>query len=100
MAQDHDPQSEAEEPACYRILVQGQLDQDWSDWFDGMAVELVREKPPVSSLTGEVADQASLRGLLNRIWNLNLSLISLNRVEDDSRTKEKEHDSAIHTPPG
>ncbi|MBN1148674.1 MAG: hypothetical protein JXA78_15550 [Anaerolineales bacterium] len=106
MADDYDPERKAGEQAWYWIRVQGELDSDWSNWFNGMTVELESEEPAVSLLIGEVADQASLRGLLNRIWDLNLSLISLNRVGDDpnkrgdSEIKEKEHDNALHSLPG
>jgi hypothetical protein len=66
-------------PEIYQIRVKGKLDEGWSVWLDGMAVELESEVPPVTSLTGEVTDQACLRGILTRLWNLNLSLISVNR---------------------
>ena len=69
--------------AIYQIRVEGKLDQNWSSWFDGMTVELEREDPPVTSMTGEIPDQAGLRGILIRLWNLNLSLISLERFGKD-----------------
>ncbi len=69
--------------AIYQIRVEGKLDQYWSSWFDGMTVELEREDPLVTSLTGEIPDQAGLRGLLIRLWNLNLVLISVERLDED-----------------
>jgi len=83
MAADDASRRRVDEPVGYRIRVGGRLDPDWLAWFGGLTIELESNQPAVSSLTAEVADQASLRGLLNRIWDLNLSLISLNRVEDD-----------------
>jgi hypothetical protein len=68
----------------YRINVQGKLDDRWSDWFSGMSV-LSREEPgcpPITTLTGPV-DQAALRGILNRIWDLNLTLVSVVPIESD-----------------
>jgi hypothetical protein len=68
--------------SIYRICVEGKLDEGWSGWFDGLIVELESESPPVTSLTGSVTDQACLRGILNRLWNLNLCLISVERLEE------------------
>ena len=62
----------------YQIRVQGRLEARWSDWFNGFAIICDDEQ---TVLTGPVVDQAALRGLLNKIWDLNLTLISLNRVE-------------------
>ena len=66
----------------YRIKVEGRLDEAWSGCLNGMLIEQESEAPPVTSLTGEVTDQASLRGLMNQLWNLNLSLISVKRMEE------------------
>ena len=65
----------------YRIQVQGKLDEGWSDWFRGLTVVFVRanDGSPVTTLVGPVADQAALRGILNRIWDLNLTLLSVTR---------------------
>jgi len=58
----------------YRIKVLGRLDASWSDWFNGMAVIFL---DGVTVLTGEVADQSVLHGLLAKIRDLNLTLVSL-----------------------
>ena len=73
------------EPAIYRIRVQGNLDKDWSDWFEGMAVtvEQANDGSPITCLTGAVKDQSALRGLLSKIWDMNLTLISLSRLEGE-----------------
>lgn len=70
-------------PAVYRIRVRGALDASWSDWFEGMAVTPL----PVDEtlLAGPVADQAALHGLLGRIRDLNLGLLSVHRVEAEKR---------------
>jgi hypothetical protein len=81
MVVDNISQDKLDQVICYRILVQGELDPDWLAWFGDLTVELENKQPAVTSLTVEVADQASLRGLLNSIWDLNLNLISLNQVE-------------------
>ena len=67
----------------YQIKLQGRLDASWSDWFDGMALALENgdDASPVTTLTGAVVDQAALHGLLTRISDLNLVLISVTQVE-------------------
>jgi hypothetical protein len=70
--------------ACsYRIEIEGRLDPRWSSWFNGMTIEVEDRDPDlfVTILDGAVPDQASLRGILNKIWDLNLSLISVNRLD-------------------
>lgn len=69
-------------PATYQIKVAGYLDQKWSDWFNGMEIShaLEGDNTPITTLTGPVTDQPSLRGILSKIWDLNLVLISLFRI--------------------
>lgn len=73
-----------ENPATYRISVSGKLDERWSDWFNGMAIEheAVPGQSPITTLTGKVVDQAALRGLLVQIWDLGLVLISVTMVTE------------------
>jgi hypothetical protein len=75
--------SEPEKPKVYRIRVRGTLHESWSDWFSDMTIasESQSDGPPITTLTGAVADQSALRGILSRIWDLNLTLISVNRIE-------------------
>ena len=65
-------------PACYQIKVKGRLGEQWSDWFDGMTII---SEGGMTTLTGEVADQAALHGLLIRIRDIGLQLISVNRID-------------------
>jgi hypothetical protein len=76
-----------DQPATYQIKVPGHLDESWSDWAGGMtiAVESEGDGPPVTTLTGVVADQAALQGLLRRLYSLGLPLISVNCVECGSK---------------
>jgi hypothetical protein len=71
---------------CYRIRVKGHLGQQWSEWFDRMTITL--EADGTTMLSGPVADQAALHGLLVRVRDLGLELISVNWVEDDSTPGE------------
>jgi len=68
-----------DQPATYRIRVQGRLDSEWSDWFDGFAVEA--EPGDRTLLTGRVADQPALHGILAKLRNLALPLLLVERVE-------------------
>jgi hypothetical protein len=64
----------------YEIKVKGHLDQSlWSEWFDGMTVTL--SERGTTTLTGPVTDQAALHGLLAKVRDLGLELISVNRLE-------------------
>jgi hypothetical protein len=62
----------------YRIKVKGRLDLRWSDWFEQMVISTEGGE---TILTGPVADQAALHGLLIRIRDLNLTLLSVERIE-------------------
>ena len=62
----------------YEIRVQGRLGADWSSWFDDLAVENLPNGETV--LRGPVADQAALYGLLGKVRNLGLPLVSVQRV--------------------
>lgn len=60
-------------PQMYRIEVAGQLNDGWSHWFDGFSI--VQETDTKTTLSGRVADQAALHGLLTRIRDLGLPLL-------------------------
>lgn len=69
--------------AVYRVKVQGRLDEKWSDWFNGMTItfESTSDGSPITTLTGAVTDQPKLRGILSKLWDLNLTLISVVQIE-------------------
>ena len=69
--------------AAYEIRVEGELDEDWVDWFDGMAIaaEKTGAGLAATTLAGPIRDQPALRGMLSKLWDLNLTLISLRRIE-------------------
>jgi hypothetical protein len=70
------------ERSCYEIRLQGRLDQRWSTWFDGLTLSTDQEGS--TTLRGPVADQAALHGLLARVRDLGVPLISLRRLENDA----------------
>ena len=69
--------------ATYQIRVRGKLDKRWSDWFDGMTIafEKADDGTYITALTGPVTDQARLRGILSKLWDSNLTVLSVTRVE-------------------
>ena len=73
-------------PSLYHIRVKGILDEKWSDWFDGFAI--TPQADDETLLAGPVADQAALHGLLAKIRDLGLPLLSVQRVEDASLMEE------------
>ena len=66
-------------PATYQISVQGRIDPDWSDRLAGMTIGLITEEasPPVTTLDGELSDQAALLGVLNSLYELHLPVLSV-----------------------
>ena len=68
----------------YQIHIKEQLGQHWSDWFDGLT--MITEANGETALTGEVKDQAALHGLLRKVRDLQLTLISVHPItERDSQ---------------
>mgnify|MGYP003565769374 CR=1 FL=1 len=71
-------------PATYRIEIQGRLDESWSFWFDDMAITIESGDGAtiVTVLSGTVADQVALHGVLARVRDLGLPLLSVQRIEE------------------
>ncbi len=64
----------------YRITVQGALDPEWAIWLHDLILTSAKiDGQPVTTLSGPVADQAALRGILNKLWDLNLTVINVKR---------------------
>jgi len=72
-------------PAHYQIIVKGRLESQWSDWFKGMTIT---SEEGMTIITGEVTDQAALHGLLFRVHDLCLPLISVKRAEREQNRKK------------
>lgn len=68
-----------DQSTIYHIRLAGHLDPQWADWFDGLHVSLQPDGTTV--LSGPVIDQAALHGLLKKVRDLGLPLISINQVE-------------------
>ncbi len=65
----------------YEIRVRGQLGQEWSDWFEGLTLTPFENGEML--LSGRIADQAALMGILNNLHRLNLTLLSLNKAKEE-----------------
>lgn len=68
-----------ESPVLYEIRVEGLVDGLWVDWFNGMNITYTNDSETI--LLGELPDQAALHGVLERIRDLSLSLISVRRID-------------------
>jgi hypothetical protein len=66
------------EPTIYQIRIQGQLGTQWTDWFEGLTI--TPEEDGDTLISGPVIDQAALHGLLRKVRDLGLPLVSVNRV--------------------
>jgi hypothetical protein len=71
-------QHSAEDEMIYQIRVKGHLGPQWMDWFDGLTITL--EENGESLLTGPVVDQAALHGILKKMRDLGMPLLSVNSV--------------------
>ena len=82
-------------PTIYAIRLQGHLDGRWAGWFGGLTITL--EEDGSTLLTGPVVDQAALHGLLKKVRDLGMPLLSVNRVEPgQANTPEAKSSSPIH----
>jgi len=72
------PAGRHHDPGWYEIRVRGHLDVRWAAWFDGLAI--ARRSDGTTTIEGPVADQAALHGLLQKVRDLGLPLISVNHA--------------------
>jgi hypothetical protein len=69
-------------PGYYEIRIRGQLDSNWSDWFNGL--EVTPQENGETVIGGTLPDQAALHGILTKIFNLRLVLLSVRRIEAEA----------------
>ena len=74
----------------YHITVEGCIDASWSEWLGRLQLDSLKEENGliITTLSGELKDQAALRGLMNRMWDLNLVVLSLQQVMDPDLSRE------------
>ncbi|KRE25849.1 hypothetical protein [Agromyces sp. Soil535] len=81
MTEPHRPSTGLDQPAWYEVRLKGHIDQQWGDWFEGMTS--TTESDGTTVLSGPLIDQAALHGLLRKVGDLGMTLISVNVVEPD-----------------
>jgi hypothetical protein len=71
----------------YRIVVQGRLDESWEGWFSDFEITVAKDTAGITftTLTGYVTDQSALRGILNKLWDLNLTLVWIKRMDKEKK---------------
>ncbi len=74
------------EPIVYQIRLQGHLNRKWLNWFEGLTITL--EENGNTLLAGPVVDQAALHGLLKKVRDLGMPLLSVNSIEPGSADKQ------------
>ena len=79
MGETHASTEHHHEPGLYEIRIVGHLDTRWADWFEGLS--FTHESDGTTILYGPVVDQAALHGLLRRVRDLGLPLVSVTRVK-------------------
>lgn len=81
MPNERSPKRDPNEPMVYQIRVTGQLGSEWTDWFESLSITL--EDNGETLLSGAVADQAALHGLLRKVRDLGLTLLSVTLMKTD-----------------
>ena len=85
MSNELEPKTESSQPVIYQIRIKGHLGREWTDWFGGLTITL--EEDGDTLLSGPVVDQAALHGLLKKVRDLGMPLVSVSPVEPGSSDK-------------
>ena len=93
MSNELEPKPTPSQPVVYQIMLKGHLDSQWTDWFEGLTITL--EEDGDTLLTGPIVDQSALHGLLRKVRDLGMPLVSVNQVQSKKThsyrsNKEKE----------
>ena len=81
MSRELDPRADSSRPTAYQIRIRGQLGSRWADWFEGLTITLDGGD---TLITGAVVDQAALHGLLKRVRDLGMPLVSVSPVDSNA----------------
>lgn len=91
-------ETDPDQPEVYHLRIKGHLGPQWTEWFEGMVITL--EDNGETLLTGPVVDQAALHGLLRRVRDLALPLLSVMRAEssqEDAPDVDQRHETEVRT---
>jgi hypothetical protein len=86
-----EPKTDPDQPAIYQVRIKGHLSREWSGWFEGLAITLEANGDTV--IAGPVVDQAALHGLLKKVRDLGMPLLSVRCIEPrQARSSGDHHD--------
>ena len=83
MTHKNEPEFSFQNPAMYKIKVQGELKESWSEKLQGLQINIERSQgnKPVSVLIGQINDQSALSGVLNALYDFNMTIISVRMLK-------------------
>jgi hypothetical protein len=87
MSNELEPKTDPSQLVVYQIKIKGHLGCEWTDWFEGLTITL--QDNGETLLTGPVIDQAALHGLLRKVRDLGMPLLSVGRVEPEQPPKRR-----------
>jgi len=85
MSKERNPTHDADQPMAYQIRIKGHLSPRWTEWFAGLTITL--EGDGNTLLNGPVIDQSALHGILKKIRDLGMPLLSVNHVDSNKRAR-------------
>ena len=88
MRNKFNPNTDPNKATIYKIRIKGHLSREWADWFEGLTITL--EEDSTTLLTGPVVDQAALHGLLKKVRDLGMPLLSVCPLETAPRLRPEQ----------
>ena len=85
MSNEHISNAHSDKPEIYQIRIKGHLEAQWVTWFEGLTITL--EDNGNTLLTGHVVDQSELYGLLKKVRDLGMALVSVNPIQSNRHEK-------------